>query len=311
MESDQTKAELLSAFSLDPLLSLLTKSRTPIHAQRMAMGRFEPSGRLSISQIGWFVGEEIRASYSPNELRDHGPWTLGFPPVLLEALEKVGLLVINNYDELNGSVYTTDSNGELRVLGEIPPEWRKMRASTERESGGFKIASKLVMRIQDEAGRLWGAIFFESNLPNLYQTEIGRVGDQQLKDYSEFAKVFGQHMIAIESFLSAEIAPLPDWVGSLRIADEERALVRTLREHDWLGLKLLSYARKSGSTRVGGLATMIQGEFERTAAVLAQLVEFGVLAVRDMEFTCTRKGLEILGNLESSAGIQLDPAELL
>ncbi len=94
--------------------------------------------------------------------------------------------------------------------------------------------------------------------------------------------------------------------ANLAEANSNRQVLAALMLHDWLGLQLLSCLRASGRMRLSDLASKLRAKPDDSAGILAQLAQGGVLRVEDDgSFACTQRGLDILRNLESNAGVSI------
>lgn len=96
------------------------------------------------------------------------------------------------------------------------------------------------------------------------------------------------------------------WEKTIIEAWESRELMATLREEEWLGLRLLAHLRSSPMA-AHELVSVSQVDLDCVVAAVARLFRFGAADLQDRLFTCTDKGRDILQNIESNARVELTP----
>lgn len=112
-----------------------------------------------------------------------------------------------------------------------------------------------------------------------------------------------------ESLNAAEKTEQPtEYENLLAEASNNRDLVATLVEKNWLGLKLLIELRnstRSSITQLGSkvLKQMRGDELNSLAVTLVRLVRHGVVDVKEGSFVCTDRGNHVVQALEKAAGV--------
>ena len=93
------------------------------------------------------------------------------------------------------------------------------------------------------------------------------------------------------------------WEDVLREACENRVLLESLIQEDWMGLHLLALLRSS-SQGPSDLASKVNANKSTVSVVLNKLIESGLVELKDL-LTCTERGAETLQKIEKSTGVRL------
>jgi len=112
---------------------------------------------------------------------------------------------------------------------------------------------------------------------------------------------------ALERYVSQLETPDPSsisWENGLAEAQENRYLLSTLVEEDWVGLHLLALLRSSPQEK-SELVAKLGADYSAITPVLIRLLECGVVERQYDVFFATSLGFETLLKIENAAGISL------
>lgn len=84
-------------------------------------------------------------------------------------------------------------------------------------------------------------------------------------------------------------------------AFQNRRSMTALMSGDWLGLRVLYELSAAEAVKFSDLTGMTGGDTDLMAVIVAQLLAAGMVEARGNLFACSRKGAQVLQNLESAA----------
>ncbi len=85
-----------------------------------------------------------------------------------------------------------------------------------------------------------------------------------------------------------------------------RELMASLMEQDWLGLQCLAQLRARPYMSAADLGAGVNRTADAISPTLARLERYGAVGTFDGLFVCTKRGLDLLKNLEVAAAIDLN-----
>lgn len=121
------------------------------------------------------------------------------------------------------------------------------------------------------------------------------------QDELRFTKALERYVSESEAMGSPGIT----WENTLAEAQENRYLLSSLVDDDWMGLRLLALLRPSQYDK-SELIEKLNVHDSVITGVLIRLLECGVIEERDGLFFATNSGLEALFKIENAAGMSLD-----
>src|SRR2546421_3874563 len=136
---------------------------------------------------------------------------------------------------------------------------------------------------------------YEQERVRNYSTSIP---EQQEK--VRFTKALEQYISEYATVDASDIT----WEDVLAEAQENRYLLDSLVDEDWLGLHLLALLRSSSQDKEE-LATKLQVNAAAIIPTLIRLIECGVTEEQGDKFFCTKLGVETLAKIEETSGVKI------
>ena len=225
-----------------------------------------------------------------------------------------GLVQVNTDDTDQSEISVTDpwplfgmewkekTNRQFRhwstgMIYDIHGTWEDMLDVNLRDEtlGGVAGETSVMLTSWTRAPSAKGLRLERKNFDRIFNTLAERLWRRRLKEKTAAINVYGARAENLERTSNEA-----ERDRRLEEAFKNREAMAALMADQWIGLHLLDVLNSLGKGTVSELAARVSTDVDSAAVILARMLRSDLVEISDSHFLCTRRGVQILENLEEA-----------